>query len=97
MMPRRVSYNQKLVFALAALLVVCVSGRFLSITPYKLQTKMLPVKSSFSQIYAGPYSSIIGSSDCMTEKHGYALQLGRFQVSVMKTTSVTPYDGIHVH
>ena len=77
--------TQVAIAVLVILTIVLIGGIGLSVTPYKLQAKVLPEK--FSMFYAGSYESIIGDkNDNFTEKYGYALQLGRLQMTYMKVT-----------
>ena len=88
-MPTRVRNRPGWVIAASvALTIVLVSERCLSVIPYKLQAEILPAK--FSMFYTGPYDSIIGDANYnFTVKHGYALQLGRLQITYMKAVPST--------
>jgi len=78
----------QLIAALVILTIVLVSERCQSVIPYKLQAEVVPAK--FSMFYTGPYESIIGDANYnFTEKHGYALQLGRLQITYMKVVPST--------
>ncbi len=75
--------------ALVALALLLVSACCLRVSPYKVHAGILPAKESM--LYAGSFVSIIFSDDdwVCTEKNGYALQLGRLQFTLLKTTAVS--------
>lgn len=73
----------RVIAATVVLTVGLVIARCLSTSPYRFHAGVMPIKASM--FYAGSYLSMIGdASGNFTEKQGYALQLGRLQITYMR-------------